>query len=545
MNNKISSKEFIKKRNSTIIKSIDDNLYTLFDILYQSINTLHNTNKDKKSWGIILKAYVALLNDNLFIVKNLKKDELPSKKPICNIPLDGYALDNMTLLNYESEISLIRSIVFFIKIFNNEEFNKKSIHQAIFKNKNIINFNESGRRKENKIYKFINFIFSFHKKKYSLDFINAKFFINLFLNRISANFINIDNKPLKGNDYDYNKRLELYNLGSKLCLSSSTKEDLFIICFLLPMSVVENFNIYERQSEKLLPQHQDKIIVSNIRQHELINIWISKQLNNGSLLYNYQYGFGAGCQKYDYYEQHEKKYCDNYLSWAKSYEHNVIQVPFIRFIKHKTQKKINSILLINNSWSYYHKMGCFPVLDGTKKNFFDQIKFINLSKKYYKNILIKDTHYSHEIIIKDFDKKINYNLINLNKKNFYHENNLEKFITEAKWTNLIYDESYFPVCSYLGTVFLELMANDIPHVLFYRPIDYNLNKIFKDYMIRLKEFNFIFYNPVNAAKFIINNPNKINDLWNEKNFVNFRKEFRHEFCYIENNKFKTFLDSIK
>ncbi len=167
------------------------------------------------------------------------------------------------------------------------------------------------------------------------------------------------------------------------------------------------------------------------------------------------------------------------------------------------------------------------MFEGTIKSFSNQIKFLNSIKESFKNITIKDQSYENE---------------NFDKISIYKENNLDKYLSQEKLDILLKDK--FPICSYLGTTFLELMANDIPHVLFYRPGEFNPSIKASNYLKKMKEYKFIYYNPINAANFIINNKNEIKKLWEKKEFVNLRDEFREEFCNNPKNWETNFFEAL-
>ena len=72
-----------------------------------------------------------------------------------------------------------------------------------------------------------------------------------------------------------------------------------------------------------------------------------------------------------------------------------------------------------------------------------------------------------------------------NKYEIYKKNKLEKYISNKKLNFLVKDA--FPVCSYLGTPFLEFMANDIPFITFFRPSQFSSNSKANYYLQNFKK----------------------------------------------------------
>ena len=83
------------------------------------------------------------------------------------------------------------------------------------------------------------------------------------------------------------------------------------------------------------------------------------------------------------------------------------------------------------------------------------------------------------------------------------------------------------------------MANDIPFILFSAKNENVYNYEVKKHMLKLNKFGFYHYNSQSAANFLNNNSNsEILDLWNNKEFSDFRKKFRENYCKKnENNQF--------
>ena len=187
------------------------------------------------------------------------------------------------------------------------------------------------------------------------------------------------------------------------------------------------------------------------------------------------------------------------------------------------------MVLINSDWPFFYRNQCGPYFESVRRNFFDQINFIDKVRNNFTNILIKNPSYSFDLYQKN---NLKFDIIN--RENIYKIKRQSSFVTNYPWEKSV-NNSHFPICSYIGTTFLILMANDVPNLLFSRYSDFNFNDKFSKYMKEYKKFNFYHYHPNKAADYLIKNKEDLNKIWNEKKFKDFREEFRYEFCNIKNN----------
>ena len=123
------------------------------------------------------------------------------------------------------------------------------------------------------------------------------------------------------------------------------------------------------------------------------------------------------------------------------------------------------------------------------------------------------------------------------------KNNLMNKFSNISLKKLV-PHSKICVCSYLGSTFFELMANDIPFITFFRYSENCFSEEFSSYIKKLKKFNFLFYNGTSAAKFLNENHNNFYELWDDTEFLNFRKEFKSKWCKKEKNWQDIFIKNI-
>lgn len=514
---KITTLQYIRHRKKKIHKNSDKEGLFLLEILYISINKLHSKKESEKYWSIILTPCFWIIHEHLSLVDILKKDQIPLLKEELEIPLDCKSLHSMGMNN-----RLINSIIYIKKKFDTQNnLDTKDINYFI-QNKEKIS-------KKKILFNFINFLFNFKKKKVALDLFNLELFLRILLSGMSPSIINYNYKNIEHKNYNLEKRKELYNIGLAYCKNELIKKKWFVISHLLPCSLVENFFNLESLSKKTFKLQPNIITLSNIRKNELENIWIAENLKKKTRLQIYQYGFGPLIQNYDFNEIHEQKHADVFFSWAKSNKPNIINYPIFYKLKNKNNNSISGLVLINSDWPFFYRNQCGPYFESVRRNFFDQINFIDKVRNNFTNILIKNPSYSFDLYQKN---NLKFDIIN--RENIYKIKRQSSFVNNYPWEKSV-NNSHFPICSYIGTTFLILMANDVPNLLFSRYSDFNFNDKFSKYMKEYKKFNFYHYHPNKAADYLIKNKEDLNKIWNEKKFKDFREEFRYEFCNIKNN----------
>ena len=367
-----------------------------------------------------------------------------------------------------------------------------------------------------KIIETLNFLFNFRKTKIILDLFNLKLYLKIFIKGYAPQFISPQIQNLNVKYYDLNLRKKIFEAGNKFNLNDDQKKSWFVLIYQLPISLIENFEHFFKKNS-INQFNINKLILSNIRKSENELKLITKSLENKSTnLEIYQGGFGPFFIKPHYFStQFEYEIADKYYNWSRNEMIKCKQIPLFRKfnVNLKNIQPVKKILLINNSWPFFQKFGTQPAFEATIKNFDDQIKFLNIIKNGFHEIIIKNQPYEHEMF---------------NKYEIYKKNKLEKYISNKKLNFLVKDA--FPVCSYLGTPFLEFMANDIPFITFFRPSQFSSNSKANYYLQNFKKFNFIYYNPKNAANYILNHKDHLIEQWREKEFVKLRNEFKNEFC---------------
>lgn len=466
---------------------------------------------DEKVLKVIIFKSTQIISDALFYYKfiNIKKNKknffvFKSSGDLEKCSIDGTLLYNIDYLskNY------------------NEHFDFDF---------DFINIYDKGLDKINlglsKIF-FLNIIKLFNfKKKIITDIINIKLYFKFLIKGYQPSFLNSDklnkefflnfDKKLRTNFFRYGK--EIYNSNRNDFKNINLKEIYILLCN-LPINIVENFYLFQENIKKIKNKNYKKIILARISsKNDNCNFWLYNHLlSENTSLEVYQHGAGYLFIDYDPLSDFEISFSNKFYSWIKNKNSNCLQYPVMTQFK-KSNKKKYDILLINSDWASFYKINSTPFSLLRDKNRLEQINFIK-KINYTDNYIIKDPPILYE----------NYG--DLYKK---------KEVSDNKITNInlkfIIPQSKICVCSYIGSTFFELMSSNIPFISFTKLSENVFSSDAEKYMKKLKEFGVLFYSGNSAANFLNKNHLEFYQLWEDKNFSQFREEFKKKFCNNINN----------
>lgn len=374
--------------------------------------------------------------------------------------------------------------------------------------------------------KIIEFFFK-KRKRILLDIVMVKMYLDLIKKGYLPTFID-KSKFSKVLQASYNQvlRKKLFSNAKKIYLKNKKNfnrlnlKELNIFFLLLPINIIENFNDLRVYNSQNIFKKIYKILISQTGNSDEFNFWIADQVCNKKVKFEiFQHGAGYNFLYYD--PVHEKEFfiSDKFYTWTKTKNKKQKQIPVFKSINLKKDRTYD-ILLINSDWPYFYRIGSFPFSKLRDCNRNEQIKFIK-KISFTNNILVKQPPVLYSGYLE-----------------LYKREKLDGFLTNENIYKLI-SKSKICVCSYLGTPFFELMANDIPFILFSAKNENIYNHEVKKYMLKLNKFGFYHYDSQSAANFLNNNSNsKILDIWNNQEFSDFRKKFRENYCKKnENNQF--------
>ena len=498
--------------------------------LIKNLNTIHQTNHDRRYWEIIighwLRTFLATtFNRYKTLIKikkkyNIKNVEIFDDSKFSEGINDSFDLNNLSK-NELFNFILVSSIIKEAKIFD---------YKYIKKNFKIMLPFQSRLKPKTNIFK--NFLSHFSSDTYlSATYLpyKADFLLKLFVNNFSTPEFEINKFSNEVKNHQFKERNKL-----KIIIKNDDPFVLLISKLLknfLPLSFIENYENFKNEilKNKYLKKKRKTIFTSNnFGASDKHNIWLAEKVFEGSKYIVGQHGCGY-LEDYDKYHRVEFRTCDKFISWGNKVFSKKIK-PLFNFKmlgRNLHSKKNGKILIVCSS-------------TGQPTMSYDRWDLGN-------NIYVKT-----ENLIKKFDKNLKKNVIlklhNNHKKDIYPQ--FDKFLNSQKNIVIKQNESFYRVIKKSRLVlfnryssgFLECLSIDFPTIcLFANKLAFIHQSNIRDYEI-LVENNLIFFDEIKLATFVNDNFDNIELWWHSERI----KKIKKNFCIKYSNKcYKDYFKNFK
>ncbi len=506
----------------------------------QSLNELHNIKKSRRYWRILigpwLGIWLQIMLDRWKSIISLKYKE------------DEF---ETTIAKYDDfELAAVDTRDFIDNLSSSDEFNH-IIYSKIIKFNNFIKFHESKsfsvhniKRQNNKK------IFQLLKNKlkniicnvvniFSLN--NKIVFIDTYLSlsqKISLD-INLSQFPsILNNSIDFkHSNNTINNLRGNIKINYSAKSQfeefiLINIVEMMPKLFIEDYkNASEKINKTLWPKSPDTIIAAVLIVNDFTKLWVAEKVEAGSKLVIEQHGGHYGSGKFSFYESHELKISDLYLSWGWDNGNKKIKKiahPKLRTnITYNKNGGIYQILMALPRYSY--TLYSAPIASQVYEYANDQLMF----SKTLKDELQKKLSVKFALTNRGYDQRKRYDddlsFFKEGKENIYKAINNNRLI----------------VCTYNATTILECIAANIPTVIFWNFDYWELNKQAEPYFNELKKVNILHDGYESAANFINDNWEDIDSWWHSSETQDVVNNFKNKYAYTHSNWKDSWIEAIK
>ena len=489
-----------------------------------NLNKIHKKNFPYKYWEILIGPWLWSFLDNTYerynSIKFFLKENRGKKFYINDFQIKKKITPNLveqipnyfynSFWNYECSINIIKSA------FKHKIFLKKK--KSVIKEKKFskyISYNENKLKKIEITY-YTNIISN-----------NYLIFEGTFSKKLLLEyFLNLKSFPIK-------KKIVFTNIGNKflinsnirkkinISLSNKNKYEKFISSYIkeqIPGCLIENYSsIFKTIHNSKLPNITDKILSSTSLWFKTIEtFYIADQtVNNSSQLDYFQHGAEYGYSD-SFNEYHEKSVSKHFYTWGWN-EKSKSTIPY-KITKNKITinkyRPKNKILIILRTSKQYFRLGTSQI--GLKNwiNYLNECLNIPKYLKKFKNkeIIVrfyKTEWFNQKKIWKDLYPDIEYD---------YSFSEIKQKINSSKVV----------ICTYLSTLFFELIHINYPVVLLY-PLSTNLiRKKELKYFKMLRDSNILFETGKELSMHI-NNTN-IEKWWNSKKNQKTISILKEKFC---------------
>jgi len=503
---------------------------TLLIELSQKLNEIHAVNYSERYWRILVGPWLGYFTQILF-------DRWSSIKQV----LSQYDFSATLIFQGHEEDLVPNDMNSFMEFFQDDSWNHY-IYSLFLKNSSGLNCIKKERKSTHagsldlsnpsarevikiKFRNFISGILKLFQKNNDAFLINTYLSIEdgLKLNFRLSQFPQLRERCLPENiKTDLNQRKWVLpgknNLEFESCLRT-------IIPQQLPKIYLEGYSTLIIQTELMnWPQRPKFIFTSNNHYFDdIFKAWTAHKVEMGSPLLIGQHGGYYGIGKWSFTEEHEIAISDAFLSWGWSDE-NKPKVKPVGILKKMLPLNINHgiqphLLLVNNinPIQSYHLYSC-TISRQWLDYLNDQFRFVNSLTETLRNALIVRLHPQDLRWAPYCRWKDQFPAIQIDQGN--------ADIMASIRISRIY------VSTYNATTFLESLAMDVPTVIFWNPVHWELRNSAIPYFEELKRIGVFHETPESAAVHIDRVWNDVNVWWYRKDVREVLSCFKKTYCNI-------------
>jgi len=286
----------------------------------------------------------------------------------------------------------------------------------------------------------------------------------------------------------------------------------------IPRSYLEDFKaIYDIADKFTWPRNPKAIFTSNSwLDDDFFKIWAAKKIDQGTQLIIGQHGGSYGVAKFNFGEDHQIAISDKFITWGWLHpkQSKVIPVGNFKDHKKKTNWKRNgrALMVLCSIPRYSYWLYSVPVSAGQWNSYFeDQCRFIQaLPDQIRRNLLIRvhPQDYGHHQMLR---WKERFPAITLDDGNSSISNIL-------KSTRLY-------ISTYNATTYLESLRLNMPTIIFWNPIHWELRESALPYFKKLEDVGIFHKTPESAAEKMTSIWDNVKKWWEQKKVQSVRQEF--------------------
>ena len=451
--NKYSSNEQLIIKDAKYLENIYEKVLVQ---LSKKLNLSHNKNFSLNFWRILIGPWLGMFIYIYFL----------KWKTIANIR-NKNTLFKVKFYKFTKDFLIPKNMRDFTLFINSECWQQK-IGQKIclhfFKNKNVINvkylhqkkivLKEQGTLKRSLLYLF-NLIPFKKSNRYLILNSYLGFFRELFLNLKFLQFPSFVTyeKKFNSSKKNFSLRDEIKKNLKKNKLDKFANNLINDLTDEIPSTFLEDFHKLEKLSRKLnFPSSPKVIFSSNFRISTLVSYYIAKKKEDGAKLLIGQHGGLYGATLFSWFEKHEIKTCDKFLSWgwlekSKKIKRLGILVKTKEINWNNKNKKILIFLRSRNKYPA-------SFLSGTNTE-----SYLNYSQhlsKFFNKVL------PH--IKKNFLLRLPPNFKVINQIKFFNDVKNLKFDNSPEMFSHL-NKSILAINTTHSTPFLQIMSINFPNIL--------------------------------------------------------------------------------
>ena len=477
----------------------------LLEELTKKLNELHAVQHSVRYWRIIvgpwLGYFVQIVFDRWFMVKEvIKKNQITSVNCIQTsnksfIPNDMEAFEKMMVEDYWNEYIYSKLLEFFkVPIKKVQKIMRKPLNQNV--EKKILVFSKSKRL----------LAFFINRLSMSLCRKDEHFLIKTFMQPWQEILLQLKlGQTPKKWSFKQTALAEVNSSLRKWALNKSLNKNNFseIIRLMIPQHIpicyLEGYKNNVALTKSLSwPKQPKSIFTSNSHvSNDIFKIWAAEKVENGAPYFIGQHGGSFGVAKWIFFEEHEIKTSDAYLTfgWQRSDKSKIFAVGNIKETDKPIKRKRPKIALMAamSMPRYSYWLYSVPVAAGQWQSYFsDLISFVKNCSKNVKDYLLV------RLYSQDYGN---------NQKERWAAACPEIRLDSGKqpMRNLLKKTRIY-ISTYNATTYLESLYHNIPTLIFWNPNHWEIRDEAMPYFELLEKVGIFHKSPSSAA-------NHLNRIW--------------------------------
>ena len=517
-------------------------LQDLFEILLSELsvklNDIHNVSYSMRYWRILIGPWLGYFTQMLFdrwamLQYSFRDNQISGLRVLGHNP-DQFIPNDMkafvTLFQTDVWNELIYSQILDWMKIPVKKINVKYSEQQINKNNCSLNLKYRLKHSLFQTISFLSFIFSRDDDYFFMSSylsLHQDLMLQIKLGQIPKLWRSFDLPELT---FDLNQRQ--WTMPTKHNDNNFSNLLRTLIPKHIPKAYLEGYENLSSATKNLSwPKTPKAIFTSNsFVSDDIFKIWLAEKTEIGIPLITNQHGGNYGVAKWSSAEDHQIAISDHFLSWGWKEKNQSKIIPVGNFKvfgnSYKANKKGVAMLIEMSIPRQSYSMYSVPVAAGQWQDYFNnQLRFVrNLPIDLRDQLIIRlyPSDYGHS------QKKrwqLSFPSIQLDE-------GIQSLDSQVKKTRLF-------ISTYNATTYLELMALNLPTIIFWNPNHWELRDSAIPYFKKLKLVGIFHETPESAAKQMIKVWDNISDWWESSRTQLVRKEFCEKYSNIPENPLET------
>jgi putative transferase (TIGR04331 family) len=332
-----------------------------------------------------------------------------------------------------------------------------------------------------------------------------------------------------------NKKLrEQLDLGF-FCENNFEKFVSSMIPNLIPRYYIEGYDVLKKSVKNINWPVAPKIIFTSnaVIANDFFKLWSSEKVENGAKLLLGQHGGGYGAMRFNFNELHETSVSDKYITWGWQENDSTLPLPASKLsgVQYGYNPTGSLLMVCMTLPKYSYRLYSVPIASQVEDYINDQLDFVDYLDKDVKNNLVVRLYPS------DRDWK--------QKQRWEDRYSAVQFDSPKNTMKSSINDSRLFIGTYNSTTILEVMAFNIPVIMYWNPEHWELRESAEIEYEKLRKVGILHDNPKSAADKVNSIWADVDSWWMEEIVQEAVKDFCHKFARTSPDYLEQWKDTLK